>query len=140
MNSQFQSKTLNDKCQCGDVCYAYSLKSDASCLSRAPRAPTQCQTCADMLIDVVSSGGACRDGFQKTCQPAAPTRSHRTRRRERKTITARRLRSDFFNSGYQTSTPLVPRLAAKCQCVPTNEEDLLAVIFNHAAASLSSSL
>lgn len=33
-----------------DIRYAYSLKSDASCLNGAPRAPTQCQAFAKMLI------------------------------------------------------------------------------------------
>lgn len=33
-----------------DIRYAYSLKSDASCLNGAPRAPTQCQTFAEMLM------------------------------------------------------------------------------------------
>lgn len=33
-----------------DICYAYSLKSDASCLNGAPRAPTQSQACAKNAI------------------------------------------------------------------------------------------
>lgn len=36
-----------------DIRYAYSFKSDASCLNGAPTAPTQCQAFAKMLIHLV---------------------------------------------------------------------------------------